>query len=98
MVNFPGVKIMHFIPGRVRLKVEKVKNNETLAKKVKDELLKTLCITEVEINAITGSILIKYDKCAIKDVENSNHLLATLKNLFPDVDMEKLRPYLVNSV
>lgn len=98
MFNFPGVKVMHFIPGRVRLKVDKIKNNETFAKKVKDELLNTLCINEVEINALTGSVVIKYDKCAIEDTENSDDLLATLKKLFPDLDVETLRPYLINSV
>jgi copper chaperone CopZ len=96
MYSFPGIKIMHFFPGRVRLKVDKVKNNAAFANKVKTELSNTLCITEVEINTLTGSVLIKYDKCAIKDTKNSDHLLAALKKLFPDLDAEKLRPYLVN--
>jgi hypothetical protein len=95
MLSFPGIKITHFFPGRVRLKVEKVKNNEAFAKKVEAELSNTLCIIEVEISALTGSVLVKYDKCAIKNEKNSDHLLATLKKLFPDLDTEKLRPYLV---
>ncbi len=94
MLSFPGIKIMHFLPGRVRLKVEKIKNNIPFAKEVETELSNTLCITGVEINVLTGSVLVKYDKCAIKDAKNSNHLLVTLKKLFPDLDTEKLRPYL----
>lgn len=96
MYSFPGIKILHFFPGRVRLKVDKVKNNAPFAEKIKTELSNTLCITEVEINILTGSVLIKYDKHAMEDTKNSDHLLATLKILFPDLDTEKLRPYLVN--
>ncbi|MCO6427377.1 HMA2 domain-containing protein [Nitrosomonas communis] len=94
MLSFPGIKIIHFFPGRVRLKVDKIKNNEAFAKKVEIELSKVLCITEVEISMLTGSVLVKYDKYAIKDGKNSDHLLVTLKKLFPDLDTEKLRPYL----
>lgn len=95
MFSFPGIKISHFSPGRVRLKVDKVKNNEAFAKKVEIELSNTLCITGIEVSVLTGSVLVKYDKYAIKDAKNADHLLATLKKLFPDLDTEKLRPYLV---
>lgn len=96
MYSFPGIKILHFFPGRVRLKVDKVKHDAPFAEKIKTELSNTPCITEVEINILTGSVLIKYDKHAMKDTKNSDLLLATLKILFPDLDTEKLRPYLVN--
>lgn len=95
MISLPGIKITHFFPGRVRLKVEKVKNNEAFAKKIEAELSNTLCISEVEVSVLTGSVLVKYDKHTIKDTKNSDHLLTTLKKLFPDLDTDKLRPYLV---
>lgn len=94
MFSFPGIKIVSFIPGRVRLRVDKVKDDDQLARRVEKELSGLACIKLVETKVDNGSVLIKYDRKLLKQAHNAEALLSTLKSLFPDFDTEKIRPYL----
>lgn len=56
---------MHSIPGRLRVKRGKIKNNPVEATKIK-QLLKPLDgLQNVDINLVTGSVLIRYNPAAI---------------------------------
>ena len=63
-VNIPKNKIDMFIrtvvPGRVRLYSKQLIGNPANCRKVKDYLRSYKELSEVEVNEVTGSILIKY--------------------------------------
>ena len=54
------VEIASYVPGRIRLYSKQLANNPENCRKVKDYLRSYKELSEVEINEVTGSILIKY--------------------------------------
>lgn len=61
MQNEKDVQIVHALPGRVRLKLHRLKNNTSCAAEIQRDLLKVLGIKHLEANPQTGSLLIEYD-------------------------------------
>lgn len=55
-----SVEISSYIPGRIRLHSKALIGNESAGREVKRQLLRYQEISEVETNAATGSILIRY--------------------------------------
>ena len=52
--------IVSFCPGRIRLRFRELKN-KTIAETASARIRETAGISNVEINALTGSILVEYD-------------------------------------
>jgi len=61
--------LVSFVPGRIRLRLRELKNHLALAESAKTRALEIPGVTKVEINPVTGSILIEYDP-AILPTEN----------------------------
>lgn len=61
---------IHDIPGRIRVKSPKIKNNQRAADEVKRLVTLFHGLNSVECNLVTGSILINYhpDKLNKKDI------------------------------
>ena len=55
-----SVEIASFIPGRIRLYSKQVKGNAEMARQVERELLRFEELSEIKVNPVTGSILIRY--------------------------------------
>jgi len=53
--------VVSFTPGRLRLRFKELKE-DVIAENVKTRLSETPGITKVEINKVTGSILIEYNQ------------------------------------
>lgn len=53
--------VIHALRGRVRLKVAGIKNNPGLAQEIKQRLSNKAGVSRVQINPITGSVLMYYD-------------------------------------
>jgi hypothetical protein len=66
---------LHNVPGRLRVKTPQVKGNEARAEEVRRMLLTIVGVSDVCINTITGSILVKYDA----DRANHRELLEALR-------------------
>ena len=94
MELFPGFKVVSFFPGRLKLRVDKVKDDQSFASKVEKDLQDLVSIKLIEANAESGKVLIKYDKKSFKDEKNVDELIAALKALFPDADTGKLKSWL----
>lgn len=94
MQIFPGFKVVSFFPGRLKLRVDKVKDNQSFAEKVEKDLRDLVSIRLIEADASSGNVLIKYDKKTFKDEKNVDELVYTLKALFPDLDAGKLKSWL----
>ena len=94
MELFPGFKVVSFFPGRLKLRVDKVKDNQSFANKVEADLRDLVSIKLIEANAESGKVLIKYDKKSFKDEKNVDELVSALQSLFPDADAGKLKSWL----
>ena len=57
-MTIKGVHIVHTMPGRVRLKVDKVRGNPAFAQKAQKKLDRVPGIKRVEAKPLTGSVLI----------------------------------------
>jgi len=88
------VKVMSFLPGRVRLKVEALKRDAALAQAVREDLGAVPGIEDVDINGNTGSVLIRYDRKAVSSPESMDALEEVLGRHFPSLDFARLRGWL----
>jgi len=55
------VKIAHQVPGRIRLKVPKAKDNPELVEQIKQMFTVIPGVEEVTVNPVTGSVVVNYD-------------------------------------
>ncbi len=56
-----AIQVVHFLPGRVRVKLSGLKGNTALAREVQHTLVAIDGIQHVEVSPITGSVLVLYD-------------------------------------
>jgi hypothetical protein len=88
------VKIAHFLPGRVRLKVAAAKNNPAYAGPVRDAFLAVPGIESIEVNSITGSVLIHYDSQRLLADDALAALTTVLRRQFPSLDTDEVQRWL----
>lgn len=60
---------IHNVPGRLRIKSPVIKNNKTVADELRKNLSILYGIATVDINLITGSLLINYNPKVIKYID-----------------------------
>ena len=60
MVTLP-IQLVHFLPGRVRVKLPRLKGNASLAGEVERTLTALQGIRHVETSTTTGSVLVLYE-------------------------------------
>ena len=89
-MEIEGLKVVHALPGRVRLKVARVKGNPALARQAQEKLAKVPGIKRVEAKADTGSLLIHYDLDDLFSTASLEILSATLGELFPEIEIATL--------
>ncbi len=81
-LNLPSFKnvleVKSAIPGRIRFYSPYIKNNPSIVAQAREQIIRLKVVRYVEINPVTGSLLIKYNA-----IEIEPHLLeaATLKLL-----------------
>ena len=89
-MEIEGLKVVHALPGRVRLKVARVKGNPALARQAQEKLAKVPGIRQVEAKSGTGSLLIHYDLDDLFSTASLEILSATLGELFPEIEIATL--------
>jgi hypothetical protein len=95
VMEIGGVEVVHFVPGRVRFKVDKVKGSPEFAHRVEQELATIEGIDSVEAKSLTGSVIVNYNKERIVRPEELENLSAVLSALFPGIETDKLREWLI---
>jgi hypothetical protein len=95
----PAIQIVHFLPGRVRVKLPRLKGNASLAGEVERTLTALQGIRHVETSTTTGSVLVLYEPRlpASLDLEAVGALMELANTLglsFEDVDMDELQHWL----
>jgi hypothetical protein len=91
------IRIVHAIPGRVRLKVAGLKANPDLGTVIQTRLQSVPSIQAVETQPLTGSVLVLFDPLAIVAPASLLTLSETLTDLFPELDQTKLADFLTQS-
>ena len=89
-MEIAGLEVVHAMPGRVRLKVARVKGNPALARQAQEKLAKVPGIRQVEAKAGTGSLLIHYDLEELFSTASLEILSATLGEFFPEIEIVTL--------
>jgi hypothetical protein len=89
-MEIEGLKVVHALPGRVRLKVAKVKGNPVLARQVEEKLAQVPGIRQVEVKPVTGSLLVHYDTDHLFSLASMEILSVTLGELFPEIEVASL--------
>lgn len=92
-----SVEVVHFIPGRVRLRIKDLKTMPALAEQVRSAFAGVPGIRCVDIKALTGSVVVEYDAGAIRCAESLDALSKALSTLFPASDVPKLLAWIVSS-
>ncbi|KAA9030615.1 HMA2 domain-containing protein [Niallia endozanthoxylica] len=59
-LNIHHIRIVHFIPGRIRLKSELWKQNEPLLQKVEAVIKKEPFVKKISFEVFTGSLVIEF--------------------------------------
>ena len=85
-----GIQVVHTMPGRVRLRVDKVKGNPAFAQKAQDKLGRLPGIKRVEAQPLTGSVLVYYDAAALLAEGALAALTDGFSELFPEIGAEAL--------
>ena len=93
-MELEGLKVIHALRGRVRLKVAKVKGNPALARQAQEKLAKVPGIRQVEATPGTGSLLIHYDMDHLYSTASLEILSETLGELFPEIEVLTLAAWL----
>ena len=81
-----GIRVVHAIPGRIRLKVTQVRKNPAFASEIQTRLATVDGISEVEVNPLTGSVLLIYQASDIASPDSLRALVEPLAALFPGFD------------
>jgi hypothetical protein len=92
-MGIADIKIVHMMPGRVRVKIARLKGNPILAHEIQDRLSAVQEIRRVEVNLITGSVLVVYDAVAMASPDSLLSLAASFAALFPEFDPRALQAW-----
>ena len=76
------IKIIHFIPGRIRLQSLQWKTNGALMERVVKELQAQSMIFSVQPTFITGSLVVTYDTSYITDVQELDSWFRVLDQVY----------------
>ncbi|HJY84224.1 MAG TPA: hypothetical protein VKK81_24450 [Candidatus Binatia bacterium] len=80
------IRVVHAIPGRIRLKVAQVRENPALASELQTRLATIHGIRQVEVNPRTGSVLVLYEAQNTASPDALGALTESLAALFPGFD------------
>lgn len=87
-------RVVHFTPGRLRVRMARLKDNPALAQQMQTLLADVDGVDDVKVNPLTGSLLLHYDPA---QTESLNILLGAAERfgLLPsDFDKAQLRTWL----
>jgi len=99
MMMTQAIQIIHALPGRVRVRLPRLKGNASLAGEVERTLTALAGIHHVEASTTTGSVLVLYEPRLLEslDLEAMGPLLGLARTLgvsVEDVDMDALQTWL----
>jgi hypothetical protein len=90
-LDWTAVRVASFIPGRVRLKSPQLRSDASLGPRIAEALGDVRAVTDVSVNARTGSVLVHYDEDQLEDLPSLLDRAESL-GLVPDgADLSRLK-------
>lgn len=86
-----SVRLAHASPGRIRLKVEDIKNDPQRAGEIEAKLRTVSGLHSAQANPVTGSLLLIYDERALESMELPFAVAHVLGISLNDLNPEDLR-------
>lgn len=96
-MSIAGIKLVHAIRGRVRVKISQLRDNPEFAREICQRLSGVRGIRRIEANPLTGSLLVLYDPEEMTSLESLFALSEIVTPLFPGLDMAQLEEWLGQS-
>jgi hypothetical protein len=93
-LNWSDLRVTSFIPGRVRLKSEQLRDDEPLGTRIADALHEVDVITDVAVNPRTGSVLLHYDHSELDDLPTLIDRAASVGMLPDGIEPDELKSLL----
>lgn len=90
-MSHAGVSLVHAIPGRVRLKLPGLRDNQDFAERIQRDLPNLEGVDAVEANPGTGSVLIHYDACKATSLDFHLAVAGALGLSPSSIDREQLQ-------
>lgn len=94
MAGQDGVKIVHFLPGRVRLKVAAIKGDPGRAEQLRAAFSQVPGVHGIDYNTLTGSVLIRYDGGRLRQPDAAARLRTTLRDHMPGLNADEILDWL----
>jgi hypothetical protein len=92
-----GIKVVHTMPGRIRVKISRLKDNPALGREIQERLSGVQGIQEVMVNPVTASVLVLYDATEMDSFDSLISLAGTFAPLFPELNMSELQAWFDSS-
>lgn len=93
-MNIGDIQIIHFVPGRVRLKAKSLRGTPDLARDIEAAFKRVPGISDVEASSLTGNILLSYDPHALLTEDATNKLSGVLCTYFPEINLPMVLSWL----
>jgi len=84
-----GIEVVHAIPGRARVRIDFLKRNPAVARRLSERLANLPGMRRVEANALTGTVLLLYDPDDTRWLDEFPEAAGT-----PPLDIGDVRPEL----
>ena len=91
-----GIRIIHRVPGRTRVELRQMKQNNALAKKVEERLIVVPGILAVETSTITGRAVMYYNPAVFSQPSALQDLQNAWQDLFPGMPTDKLASAMIS--
>jgi hypothetical protein len=90
-----GVRLVHAIPGRIRVRIPRIKNDPDYAARIGERLRALPGITGVEASPVTASVVVRYDEAATSFPDLIPGLSETFRaHLLPEIERERIEAML----
>lgn len=91
-----GIEVAHYAPGRLRLRVARIKVDAPFASQLRSRLAAVPGVLGVTLRPLTGSVLIEFAPDALAAAGAREALIEALTALFPGLDGERLGRWLAD--
>ncbi|AEB08096.1 HMA2 domain-containing protein [Desulfobacca acetoxidans] len=80
-----NIRVVHALPGRVRLKIAPMIRHPVLAREIEDRVKGAPGVTGVECNPVTGSLVILYEPATKMAKDTIRSLTEVFKSISPEL-------------
>lgn len=96
MLRSAGIDVAHYAPGRLRLRVARIKVDAPFAGRLQNRLAAVPGVLMLTLRPLTGSVLIEFSPDALAAAPAREALIEALTALFPGLDGVRLGRWLAD--